>query len=531
MTITNTAIAYRTAIVVLTLLLFVGGFYAYVTLPKESNPSITIPQLYITTVYPGASPEDVAELVTRPIEQELQGIAGIDEIRSTSAEGFSSIIAEFTTDTPLDEAKTDLRERVDAAQPELPSDVDASTITEVDLSAMPIMSINLAAAYPLSRLKTVAEDLQEEIETIDGVLEVDLIGGLEREVQVDVDRTALQGYNLTLNDLTSTIQGEDVNLPGGSIDVGRENYLVRVDGQIRDPGQIESLVVKAPGGTPVYVRDVATVTFGYKEVTSTSRLKVLQRESEGGQFVAVADPSYGEVVSLSVKKKQDGNVIDIAAEIRAFLDTAPVPEGTQVLITGDQSEQVATLVKDLENNIIAGILFVVLVLLFFLGVRNAALVGIAIPLSMLLSFIVFLVMGTTLNMVVLFSLIIALGMLVDNAVVIVENIYRYVEEGHEKWEGDKAGRGRGRRRRRRVHGHDRRGLCADAVLAGPDRRVHELPPAHVDRDAVELAVRGAHHQPRHHRLLRPGGRAGRRHDGEPLGAPRPAPPWRCWARC
>ena len=441
MTITNTAITFRTAIIVLTLLLFAGGLYAYVALPKESNPSIEIPQLYITAVYPGASPEDVAELVTRPIEQELQGIAGIDEIRSTSAEGFSSIIAEFTTDTDIDQAKIDVRERVDIAQNELPTDVDSPTITEIDLSATPIMAINLAAEYPLSRLKQVAEDVQDEIETIPGVLEVDLIGGLEREVQVDVDRTALQGYNLSLADLTGTIQGEDVNLPGGSIDVGRENYLVRVDGQITDPAQIEDLVLKAPGGTPVYVRDVATVTFGFKDAESYARLKVLQREQDNGDFTEVTDPSYGQVITLSVKKKQGGNVIEVADEIRSYLDTAPIPSGTQVLITGDQSEQVESLVKDLENNIIAGILFVVLVLLFFLGVRNALLVGIAIPLSMLLSFIVFLVMGTTLNMVVLFSLIIALGMLVDNAVVIVENVYRYVEEGYDTWEATKLGVG------------------------------------------------------------------------------------------
>ena len=437
MTITNTAITFRTAIIVLTLLLFAGGFYAYVSLPKESNPSIEIPQLIVTAIYPGASPEDVAELVTRPIEQQLQGVAGIDEIRSTSSEGFSSIIAEFTTDTEIDQAKVDVRERVDAAQADLPTDVDPPTITEIDLSATPIMAINLAAEYPLSRLKAVAEDVQEEIETIPGVLEVDLIGGLEREVQVDVSRSALQGYNLTLSDLTNTIQGEDVNLPGGSIDVGKENYLVRVDGQITDPEQIENLVLKAPGGTPVYVRDVASVTFGFKDPESYARLKVLQREDESGAFTEVSDPTYGQVVTLSVKKKQGGNVIEVADEVRAYLDEAPIPDGTQVLITGDQSEQVESLVKDLENNIIAGILFVVLVLLFFLGVRNAMLVGIAIPLSMLLSFIVFMVMGTTLNMVVLFSLIIALGMLVDNAVVIVENIYRYVEEGHEKWDAAK----------------------------------------------------------------------------------------------
>ena len=437
MKITNTAIKLRTSIIVLTVLLFGGGFYSYVTLPKESNPSIEIPQIIITTIYPGASPADVAQLVTRPIEQEIQGINGIDEIRSTSFEGVSSIVAAFTPDIAMDEANQQIRDKVGVAQADLPADAESPVINEIDISQFPIMTVNLSASYTLTRLKEAAEDLQDEIEGIPGVLEVDLVGGLEREVQVNVNQTALQGYNLSFNDIISTIQQEDANIPGGSIDVDRQNILVRVDGQFRDPSVIESLVIKAPGGVPVYVRDVADVQFGFKDRESYARLKVLRRETDEGAFVPVEETSYDQVISLNVKKRPGENIIETAEAVKALLASYSLPTGTDVLVTGDQSEQVETLVKDLENNIIAGILFVVVVLLFFLGVRNALLVGIAIPLSMLLSFVVFLIMGVTLNMVVLFSLIIALGMLVDNAVVIVENIYRYREEGHSRWESAK----------------------------------------------------------------------------------------------
>ncbi len=437
MKITNTAIAYRTSMIVLTLLLFAGGFYAYVSLPKESNPSITIPQIIVTTIYPGASPTDVASLVTLPIEQEIQGISGLDEVRSTSSEGVSSVVAEFTGDVDLTEAKQLVRDAIDLAQSELPADAEDPIVTEIDLSEFPIMTVNLAADYPLSRLKEVAEDLQDEIEALAGVLEVDLVGGLEREVQVNADRVALDAYDLTLDDLITAIRTEDANIPGGTIDEARSSVLVRVDGTIRDPRVIEDFVVAAPGGTPVYVRDVATVAFGFQERSTYARLRVTQRENEDGDLVQTDDTGYAQVVSLNVKKRADGNIIDIAERVRTLLGGYALPTGTQVLITGDQSEQVKTLVSDLENNIIAGVLCVVIVLLFFLGVRNAMLVGVAIPLSMLLSFIVFLIMGTTLNMVVLFSLIIALGMLVDNAVVIVENIYRFREEGHERWEAAK----------------------------------------------------------------------------------------------
>ncbi|MBO6576406.1 MAG: efflux RND transporter permease subunit [Rhodothermales bacterium] len=435
MTITNLAIKYRTTVVVLTVTLVLGGIYSYTTIPKEAAPSIEVPNIVVTTVYPGASPDDIESLITQHVEREVQNVNGIKEIRSTSTEGVSSVIIEFEPDISIDEAFSKVRDKVDVARADLPNDVEEPIVSEIDFSEFPILVVNLSAPYPLPRLKEVAEELQDEIEGVPGILEVDLIGGLEREVQIDVDLVALQGYNVAFQDVVDAIRNENTNIPGGSVDVDALNFLVRVDGEFSEPSEISDLVVKSPGGTPIYVRDVANVTFGFKERESYSRLAVYQVEEIEGQLEVVAEnPDTLPVISLNVKKRSGENILETVAAVDQVLAEYPFPNGTNVVITGDESEAVEELIMDLENSIISGLIFVIAVLLFFLGVRNATLVGIAIPLSMFISFTVFQALGYTLNFIILFSLIIALGMLVDNAIVIVENIYRFREEGYGRFE-------------------------------------------------------------------------------------------------
>ncbi len=436
MKITNIAIKYRTTVMVLTVLLVLGGLYSYITIPKEAQPSIEIPNIVVTTVYPGASPDDIESLVTQPIELEVQSVNGIKEIRSTSTEGVSTVIIEFDPDVSMDDAFQKVRDKVDIAKADLPEDAEEPMVNEINVQEFPIMTINLGANYSLARLKEVAEDLEEELESIPSVLEVDVIGGLDREVQVNVDLNALQGYNLAFEDLIKTIRNENTNLPGGSVDVDRLNYLIRVDGEFEEPSEINDLVVKTPEDAPVYVRDLASVLFGFKDRTSFARLQEFHREDEEGNLYALPDEMTRsvQVISLNVKKRSGDNILETVDAVHEKLDAFPMPNGTQVVITGDKSEFVEELIKDLENNIISGLIFVIAVLLFFLGVRNATLVGIAVPLSMFISFIVLQALGYTLNFIILFSLIIALGMLVDNAIVIVENIYRYREEGHPRFE-------------------------------------------------------------------------------------------------
>ena len=441
MKITNLAISYRTSIIVLTAVLIVGGLYSYVSIPKEAQPSIEIPNIVVTTIYPGASPNDIETLLTQPIEQEIQGINGIKEIRSTSTEGVSTVVIEFEPEVSIDDAFQKTRDKVDLAKAELPSDVEEPIVSEIDLTQFPILTINLASNYSLARLKEVAEDLKDELELIPTVLEIDLVGGLEQEVQVNVNLSALQGYNLTFNDVIDTIFRENTNIPGGSVDVDRLNYLVRVDGELENPEEIKELIIDAPGGAPIYIRDVADVQFGFKDRATYARLEMFKMQDEAGELQPISEELAGtfQVVSLNVKKRSGENILDTVADVKEKLAAFPFPTGTQHVITGDYSKYVKAMVKDLENNIISGLFFVVAVLLFFLGVRNAFLVGIAIPLSMFISFIYLQAAGYTLNFIILFSLIIALGMLVDNAIVIVENIYRYREMGYSRFEAARLG--------------------------------------------------------------------------------------------
>ncbi|MDR9418378.1 efflux RND transporter permease subunit [Gracilimonas sp.] len=415
----------RISVLVLVALIAVMGVISYVSIPKESFPNITVPNVFVVTIYPGVSPEDMESLITRKLEDELSNISDVKTMTSTSSEGYSNINLEFNTGIDIDEALQKVREKVDLAKSELPEDAEDPQIQEVNLSEFPIMQINLSGDYNLDILKELAEDLQEEIEMVPSVLGVDLTGGLEREVQVDVDLPKLKYYNLSFTDIIAAIQQENVTVPGGDITVGTKNFLLRVPGQYETTAPIEDIVIKTFEGHPVYIRDLASVTFGYKDRETYSTL------------------DNSPVITLGVKKRSGENILETSSEVKRILDEAlpTLPPSTVYKITNDQSTDIKNMVSSLENNIISGLILVVGVLLFFLGVRNASFVGISIPLSMFLSFIVLSALGITMNMIVLFSLILALGMLVDNAIVVVENIYRYLEEGYDNFEAAKKGTG------------------------------------------------------------------------------------------
>jgi multidrug efflux pump len=445
MKLTELTIKNRTVIIVLAAILVIAGAFSYSAIPKETNPSVEIPIFIINTIYPGISPSDMESLVTQPIERELQGINGVKEIRSTTTESFSSVIVEFDLDIPIIEASQNVRERVDLARTELPPDAEEPFIIEIDVDDFPIMTVNLTADYPVSRLTHIAERLEDVLETLSGVREVEMVGNIEREVQVNVDLATLNGYNLTFGQLVGAIQNQNLTIPGGTVDVDRSSYLVRVSGEFQDPSEIENLVVARPMGEGphgpglVYMRDVAEVLFGFKDRESFARLRAYKID-ENGRKVDLDESEIrdNEVISLNIKKRPGVNILETAAEVKQAIEEFPLPAGTSVLITGDQSEYIVELISDLENSIISGMLFVVLVLVFFLGIRNALLVGTAVPMSIFVGFIVLYSMGQSANFIILFSLIIALGLLVDNAVVVVENIYRYREMGYGRFEAAKA---------------------------------------------------------------------------------------------
>ncbi len=419
------AINNRISVMVLVALVAIMGTVSYLTIPKESFPNITVPNIFVVTLYPGVSPEDMESLVTRKLEDELGSISEIKEMTSTSTEGYSSVVLEFDTGIDIEEALQKVREKVDLAKAELPEDAEEPLVQEVNLSEFPIMQINLSGDYDLEILKNIAEDLQDKIEAIPTVLGVDLTGGLEREVQVDVDLAKLKYYNLSFGDIIGAISAENVTIPGGDISVGTKSFLLRVPGQYQETAPIEDVVLKVNEGKPIYLRDIANVTFGFKERETYSTL------------------DESPVITLGVKKRTGENILETYDRVSAILEDAlpTLPPTTTYKITNDQSKDVKNMVSSLENNIISGLILVIGVLLFFLGVRNASFVGISIPLSMFLSFIILSALGITMNMIVLFSLILALGMLVDNAIVVVENIYRYLEEGYDNFESAKKGTG------------------------------------------------------------------------------------------
>ena len=419
------AINNRISVLVLVALVAIMGILSYLTIPKESFPNITVPNIFVVTLYPGVSPEDMESLVTRKLEDELGNISEIKKMTSTSTEGYSSVVLEFDTGIDIEEALEKVREKVDLAKVELPEDAEEPLVQEVNLSEFPIMQINLSGDYDLEILKNIAENLQDKIEAIPTVLGVDLTGGLEREVQVDVDLAKLKYYNLSFGDIISAISAENVTIPGGDISVGTKSFLLRVPGQYQETAPIEDVVLKVNGNKPIYLRDIANVTFGFKERETYSTL------------------DESPVITLGVKKRTGENILETYDMVSAILEEAlpTLPPTTTYKITNDQSKDVKNMVSSLENNIISGLILVIGVLLFFLGVRNASFVGISIPLSMFLSFIILSALGITMNMIVLFSLILALGMLVDNAIVVVENIFRYLEEGYDNFESAKKGTG------------------------------------------------------------------------------------------
>jgi len=413
---TSVAVDHATSVIVLFAFIAIAGLFSYRSIPKESFPETEIPIIAVNTVYPGVSPADMESLVTRKIEEELNTISDVKELTSTSVEGYSNVVVEFESATDMNEALQQVREKVDLARPELPSEVEDPLIAEFSMADAPVMQVNLSGGYGLVRLKELGEELQERIESIPAVLRVGLRGGLEREVKVDVDLSRLQYYNVSFDDVISAIRQENVNIPGGSIDVNGVKYLVRVDGEFDNPSIVQDLVVATENGRPIYVRDLATVEFGFAERESFARL--------GDQ----------PVVTLDVVKRSGENIIATAEAVRAEIEAMrPLfPPSTEVSVTSDQSDDIGSMVNSLQNNIISGLILIVGILLFVLGLRTSIFVALSIPTSMFLSFIIIGLLGVSMNMVVLFSLILALGMLVDNAIVIVENIYRFMEEGWDR---------------------------------------------------------------------------------------------------
>jgi len=434
----NWAIDNKMTVLVLICIISVGGLISYLTLPRESFPEVIENKIYISSILPGNSAEDVEKRVTKPLEEEIKDISGVVKITSTSLQDYSMITVEFEEDLTTQEAKINVKDKIDAvkAEQDWPTlDGGAKVepnVFDLNISEMvPIAQLNLKGDYTQDQLKKYAEDLQDRLEEFYEVKEATILGIQENEVEVAVDVYKMMAAEVSFNQIISAIQNENTTISGGNIIENGLRRNIRVLGEIKEPSELERIVVKEDGGA-VYLRDIAAVNFRPKDATTYAR-------------------EYGKpVVMLSIKKKSGENMITAMEKIKAHIPEALktyLPSDLEISITSDESTRTGDQVAELENSIIFGVLLVVGVLMFFLGFRNALFVGIAIPLSILLSFLIlplggdFVGVNLTLNTMVLFATVMGLGMLVDNGIVVVENVYRLMDEGVPRMEAAKQGIG------------------------------------------------------------------------------------------
>ena len=413
---TRWAVRNRNTIYILIVTLIVFGIWAYNRMPKELFPEVNYPTIFVQTVYPGNSARDIENLVTDPLERELKGIDNLKDLKSISAQDVSMIFVEFPANANIDDALQDVKDAVERAKPDLPDDLPHDPqVIKFNFAQFPIVFINLYGDFTLEQLKQYAQYLQDEIEKIPQVSKVKIAGLPDKEVQVNVDLNKLKALNLSFNEIINAIKMENLSISAGQLKTPKTRREVRIVGEFSSIDDIKNIVVRSINGKAIYLKDVAQVKETYKERESYARL-------------------FGKpVVSLQVIKKDQANQLKAMDAIYKTLDqakkTGEIPGDLNIVLTNDMSKVIRKQLSSLNNNLLEGIIFVILVLLLFLGLRNSLLVGYAIPMSLVISFIFLAVFGYTLNNIVLFSLILALGMLVDNSIVVVENIYRFVDNG------------------------------------------------------------------------------------------------------
>ncbi len=416
--ITSWAVKNRTTVIVITALIFVYGIYSYIAMPKESFPEVVTPEIYVGVPYNSSSVVDIEKLITKPLEKEINTITGVDEINSTSVPNYSTIQVKFDYDVTPTEALRKVKDAVDKAQGDVnfPKDLPAEpNVFAMNFSEiMPVMNLNLSGDYSLDQLHHYGKILEDRIEALPEINKVEIRGVPEKEVKVNVDLHQLEALQLNFNDVAQALQSENLTMSGGEVLTDGQRRAVRVVGEFPDMETIRDIVIKNEKLNEVRLRDVAEVSFDYKEADSYAR-------------------EYGNpVVMLDVIKRAGENLIIASDKINEILKEARgtvIPEDLTITVTNDQSDDTRVQVDELFNHIIFGVILVVGTLLFFLGLRNAIFVGLAIPMSMFISFIILNAFGVTLNIMVLFSLILALGRLVDDGIVIVENIYRHMSNG------------------------------------------------------------------------------------------------------
>jgi len=408
---TSWAIDNKISVYVLVFIISVFGAINYYTIPKEQIPEIVIPMININTMYPGTSPADMENLVTRPLEKNLKSIGGVKKITSRSVQDFSAIIVEFNTGIEIKDAKQKVKDAVDKTKRDLPTDptfVEPS-VMEIDLSEIPIQYINLSGDIPLDRLKKYADDMQDRIESLKEITRVEIGGALTREIQIDIDMYRMKAASLTFRDVQGAVSANNMTVSGGNIDLQQMSRSIRVVGEVTNVDQIKNIIVTSGSGALIKLGDIANVRDGFHQPENYARY------------------NGKNVVTLNVIKKSGQNLLDASDKIKAIIadmQKTKLPSNLIIQVTGDQSRNTRNTVNELNNTIILGFIFVTIVLMFFMGLVNALFVALSVPLSMAIAFIVMPWIGFTMNMLVMFAFIFALGIVVDDAIVVIENTHR-----------------------------------------------------------------------------------------------------------
>ena len=420
------AIKNKNTVYILTVFLLVAGIWSYRTMQRELFPEVVVPYIMVTTTYPGNSPLDIENLITRPIEKELKDLNGVKKMTSASFQDISMIVIEFETDVEVEQAKWDVKDKVDNAKRELPDDLQEDPmVKDIDLSEFPVLNINISGDYSIYELKKFAEELQDEFETLREIREARVKGVDEREIKIHVDPHKMAAYDLSFRDIELAVQGENITMGAGEIIVDGTRRSIRVQADYTNMEQIRNTIIKDKHGKAIYIKDVAEVIDGFEEKSSISRL------------------NKKPVVTLAIVKKSGENLLDATDKIFRIIEekqaSNALPKDLNITVTDDKSVFIRNQISNLENSILMGMILVIVILYLFMGLRNAIFSGLAIPMSMFISFLVLKQIGYTINSMVLFSLVLALGMLVDNAIVVIENVYRMMEHGVKREKAVKNG--------------------------------------------------------------------------------------------
>lgn len=409
------AINNKTTIYILTVIITLAGLMAYNNLPKENFPDITLPQIFVSVIHPGTSPSDMENLIAKPIEKQIKGVTGLKKISSNSVQDFTTIIVEFNTDVDVSDAKQRVKDAVDKARSDLPTDLEQEpSVQDINFSEIPILFLNLSGDIELNKLKNYADDIQDRIESLKEITRVDMVGALEREIQINVDMFRMQAAQVTMGDIDRAVKFENMTISGGTVTNNGIRRVISVKGEFTDVEQLRNIVVNSISGSPIYLKDIAEIKDGFEEQESFARL-------EGKN-----------VITLNVVKRSGYNLIEATDKIKAEVERmqeSELPHNLKITMTGDQSDQTRTTLHDLINTIIIGFVLVLMILMFFMGTTNAFFVALSVPLSMCIAFLIMPAIGFTMNMIVLFSFLLALGIVVDDAIVVIENTHRIFDNG------------------------------------------------------------------------------------------------------